>query len=285
MRSIIAVGETAVYFTNYLEKYPDFSFYTLNHTSAEFKVPIYSEMERYEQPLKGLKKYLSTVADDITYVVSGGEHVSLVSLQVLKHIKNKNVDIVYLQPDLDTLNKTGIMLHNLVHGVLQEKTRSHTFKGFTVFDLAEVKKISGTVTLGKMNEAVIHCCAQHWQTHLWLSSLDPVFEIREEKIKNAVISTLSYCDFSLTTTTNLGNLLFTREKEVLLGIPEKRLNEDTNLHNEIMSNFKHYREQEVSTSIKVCGVPFEQEIVYVKSSTTAVQNKMLEETIDKEQNQ
>ena len=89
----------------------------------------------------------------------------------------------------------------------------------------------------------------------------------------------------MTTTTNLGNILFTREKEVLLGIPEKRLNEDTNLHNEIMSNFKQYREQEVSTSIKVCGVPFEQEIVYVKSSTTAVQNKMLEETIDKEQNQ
>ena len=56
MRSIVAVGTTAVYFSNYLEKYPEFSFYTLSHTQAEFKIPIFTELERYEEPIKGLKK-------------------------------------------------------------------------------------------------------------------------------------------------------------------------------------------------------------------------------------
>ena len=240
MRSIVAVGDVALNFANYLQKYPEFSIYTFAHTGAEFKIPVFKDIERYEDNIKGLKKYLSTVADDVTFVVSGSEPVSLISLQVLQLLVKKNVDIVYLQPDLDVQSETGQQLHNLVSGVLQEKTRSHVFKGLTVF------------------------------------------EISEQKIKNAVISSISYCDFSLTNVTKLGNLLFTREREVLYGIPEKRINEDTELHNEIVNNFKEFKEEDVRTSVRVFSVPFENEIVYVRNSTTAVQNKLLQETVDKQ---
>ena len=282
MRSIVAVGDVALNFANYLQKYPEFSIYTFAHTGAEFKIPVFKDIERYEDNIKGLKKYLSTVADDVTFVVSGSEPVSLISLQVLQLLVKKNVDIVYLQPDLDVQSETGQQLHNLVFGALQEKTRSHVFKEFTVFDLAEVKKVSTAVLLGSYKKQMAETCAQHWQTFQWLSSEEPVFEISEQKIKNAVISSISYCDFSLTNVTKLGNLLFTREREVLYGIPEKRINEDTELHNEIVNNFKEFKEEDVRTSVRVFSVPFENEIVYVRNSTTAVQNKLLQETVDKQ---
>ena len=59
MKSVIAIGTTAVHFGNFLESYPEYTLYSFDHTDAEFNIPVFSDIERYEEPLKGLKKYIS----------------------------------------------------------------------------------------------------------------------------------------------------------------------------------------------------------------------------------
>ena len=282
MKSVITIGTAAVHFGNFLESYPEYTLYSFNHTGAEFSVPIFSDIERYEDPIRGLKKYLSTVADDVVCVISGGELVSLITLQVLEKIKNKNIEIVYLQPSLDMLNKTCVLVHNLVQGVLQEMTRSHVFQMFYLFDLGCVKNVTPDVVLGEIEKTVAQSCATHFHTFNWLSSQESDFGLNEDKIKNATISTLSYCDFNLTKVTDLGRLLFIREQEVFYGIPEKQVKEDTTLYDKILKSFKDFKKENIRTSFNVCSVPFENEVVYIKNSTTAVQNKVLKETLDKE---
>ena len=281
MKSVITIGTPAVHFGDFLESYPEYTLYSFNHTRAEFKVPVFSDVKRYEEPLAGLKKHLSTVADDVVCVVSGGEVVSLVALQILKKVKNKNIEIIYLQPQLDILNKTGIMVHNLVHGVLQEMTRSHVFKRFYLFDLEAAKNVTPKTILSEVSKTVAAMCAQHYHTYNWLSSQDSVFGVNEDKIENATISALSYCDFDLTNITDLGILGFIREQEVFYGIPEKKLEEDTGLYDKVMKSFKDFKEEGVRASFNVFSVPFENEVVYIKNSTTAVQNNILKETLDK----
>ena len=281
MKSVITIGTPAVHFGNFLESYPEYTLYSFNHTHAEFKVPIFSDVKRYEESLKGLKKYLSTVAEDVVCVVSGGEVVALTALQILKTVKNKNIDIIYLQPPLDILNKTGIMVHNLVHGVLQEMTRSHVFKRFYLFDLKLIKKVTPNAILSEVPKKTAAMCAQHYHTYNWLSSQDSVFGVNEDKIENATISALSYCDFDLTNITDLGTLGFIREQEVFYGISEKKIEEDTELYDKVMKSFKDLKKEDVRASFNVYSVPFENDVVYIKNSTTAVQNKILKETLDK----
>ena len=281
MKSIITIGTPAVYFGNFLESYPEYTLYSFNHTHAEFKVPVFADVERYEESLTGLKKYLSTLGDDVVCVVSGGEVISLVTLQILKKVKNKNIEIVYLQPRLDILNKTGMMVHNLVHGVLQEMTRSHVFKRFYLFDLELAKKVTPNTILSEVSEKVASICAQHYHTYNWLASQDSVFSMKEDKIKNATISSLSYCDFDLTNITDLGTLNFMRQQEVFYGIPEKKIESDTELYDKVMKSFKGFKKENIRTSFSVYSVPFDQEVVYINNSTTAVQNKILKETLDK----
>jgi hypothetical protein len=108
-----------------------------------------------------------------------------------------------------------------------------------------------------------------------------VFGLNEDKIENATISSLSYCDFNLTNVTDLGILGFIREQEVFYGIPEKKLEEDTGLYDEVMKSFKSFKKEEIRTSFNVFSVPFDDEVVYIKNSTTAVQNKILKEALDK----
>tara|TARA_R110000851_G_scaffold16567_2_gene53838 strand:+ start:27173 stop:28030 length:858 start_codon:yes stop_codon:yes gene_type:complete len=281
MKSVITIGKPAVYFGDFLGTYPEYTLYSFNHTNAEFRVPIFSAAERYEDPLTGLDKYLATIADDLVCVISGGEVVSLICLQILEKLKNKNIEVIYLQPELDILNKTGIMVHNLVQGVLQEMTRSHVFKRFYFFDLALAKQVTPNAILSEVPKKVAEMCAQHYHTYSWLASQESVFGVNEDKIENATISSLSYCDFNLTNVTDLGILGFIREQEVFYGIPEKKLEEDTGLYDEVMKSFKSFKKEEIRTSFNVFSVPFDDEVVYIKNSTTAVQNKILKEALDK----
>ena len=281
MKSVITIGTPAGHFGSFLESYPEYALYSFNHMGAEFNIPIFADIERYEEPLKGLKKYISSVADDVTCVVSGGEVISLACLQILQKIKNKNIEIIYLQPPVDTLNKTGIMVHNLVHGVLQEMARSHVFKRFYLFDFELVKRITPNVVLGEVNKTTSRACAEHYHTFNWLASQKPIFGLNESTISNATISSLSYCDFNLTNITDLGTLGFIREQEVFYGIPEKQIKKDTDLYDKVMKSFKDFKKEDITTSFNICSVPFENEVVYIKNSTTAVQNKVLKETLDK----
>ena len=48
-----------------------------------------------------------------------------------------------------------------------------------------------------------------------------------------------------------------------------------------MKSFKDFKKEDVRASFNVFSVPFENDVVYIKNSTTAVQNKILKETLDK----
>ena len=91
MRSIVSIGESALLFAEFLASYPEYNTYTIGHSGSEFKVPIFSDPERYDKPINGLRRYLSTVSDEVTCVISGGEAVSLTSLKVLDQLKDQTV--------------------------------------------------------------------------------------------------------------------------------------------------------------------------------------------------
>ena len=281
MRSIVSIGETGALFAEFLAKYSEYNTYTIGHAGTEYKVPIFSSPERYDEPLEGMKEYLCTVSDDVTVVISGGETVSLCALKVLEPLQSKNVDIVYLQPTLNLLNQSAIMAHNLVHGVTQEMVRSKVFKRWYLFDLDLIKAVTPSVVLTEMKKSICHNAAHHYHTFNWLRAQQNIFGIDEESSTNAVISSLSYCDFNLTTVTDLGKLLFIREQEVYYGISEQKIKTDTELYDKVVKSFSDFKKEDVRSSFKVFSVPFEEDLVYVKNSTTAVQNKVLEETVDK----
>ena len=263
MRSIVSIGESALLFAEFLASYPEYNTYTIGHSGSEFKVPIFSDPERYDEPINGLRRYLSTVSDEVTCVISGGETVSLTSLKVLEQLKDKKVDIVYLQPKLDLLNQSATMAHNLVHGVTQEMVRSKVFNRWYLFDLDLIKSVTPNVVLTEMKKSIAASAARHYHTFNWLCSQDNLFGIDEESSQNAVISSISYCDFDLTTVTDLGKLLFIREQEVFYGISEQKVKTDTELYDKVVKSFSGFKKEDVRTSFKVFSVPYEEDIIYV----------------------
>jgi len=203
----------------------------------------------------------------------------------LEQLRDKKVDIVYLQPKLDLLNQSAIMAHNLVHGVTQEMVRSKVFNRWYLFDLDLIKSVTPNVVLTEMKKSIASSAARHYHTFNWLRSQDNLFGIDEESSQNAVISSISYCDFDLTTVTDLGKLLFIREQEVFYGISEQKVKTDTELYDKVVKSFSGFKKEDVRTSFKVFSVPYEEDLIYVKNSTTAVQNKVLVEAIDKASNE
>lgn len=282
MRSIVAIGESAYHFAEFLSPFPEYSVYTLGNKEEEFKIPVFTKAERYEDPIDGLGEYISTATEKVVCVVSGGDVCSLATLMILEHLKDRQIEIVYLQPNLQILNDGGTKVHNLVYGVLQEMTRSKVFNRFYLFDLELVRKITPKVPLGELPKAVSQNCAKHYQTYNWLSSQKPIFLMDEGISANSVISTIAYCDFNLTTQSELGMIRFIREQEVFYGLAENKVKEDTELYDKVLKSFTDFKKDDIRTSFKVFSVPYTEDVVYVRNSTTAVQNKILAEALDKD---
>lgn len=281
MKSIVAIGEQAFYFADSLSSYPEYNIYSFANTKAEFKLPVFTQAERYEEPIDGLKEYLATSSNEIICVVSGGEPVSLSTLVILEELKEKDIEVVYLMPNKQLLNEGKTRINNLVYGVLQEMTRSGVFKRFYLFELELVRKIMTKTALSEIQKSIAENCARHYHTYKWLASQEAVFSLEEEPSEKCVISSISYCDFDLTTESELGMIRFTREQEVLYGLSENKIKEDTELYDKVMKSFTDFKKEDVKSSFKVFPVPYEEDIIYVRNSTSAPQNKLLEEALDK----
>ena len=101
MRSLIAIGEKATLFVESLKDYPEYTSYCFRHGAKGdcFSVPVFSNAERYEEPLEGLQEFLKGCCEDVTAIVSGDEAINITTLQILKVISYKNIEIIFFKSD------------------------------------------------------------------------------------------------------------------------------------------------------------------------------------------
>ena len=97
MRSLIAIGAKATLFVEALKEYPEYTSYCFQHGHREdcFNIPVFSNSERYEEPLYGLSGFLAGCCEDVTAVVSGDEAINLTALQILENVKDKDIEIIF----------------------------------------------------------------------------------------------------------------------------------------------------------------------------------------------
>ena len=281
MRSLVAIGEKATLFAESLKGYPEYTSYCFRHGQQEdcFNVPVFTNSERYEEPLKGLQEFLKGCCEEVTAIVSGDEAVNLITLQVIEQIKDKNIEIIFFKADDKLLGSMMTQVHSLTYNVLQEYTRSGLFKKMFVFDLVEIDRFIAQAALQSFEKARMEFVAEHYHTLSWLRNSDPVAGTDVEHQPVNCLASIGVTDIELSEIKKLNKLDFVRERVYYYGIPEKKVKEDAGLRSKILEGYKDKMDENVSSSFKIYSIPFEQELVYVVEYTSAVQNKELKKLL------
>ncbi len=152
MISIIGIGNAASAIASKFSDIPQYDVYLLNdkikkNSKQKFKIKKFKNPEEYENNIPDVRKLFTNLADRVQVFVTGASFSSIYSLGILEQIKDKEIDIFYIKPDVELLNGDPRKVENIVFGVLQEYARSGMVKSFTIFSNENIEKIHTSINL------------------------------------------------------------------------------------------------------------------------------------------
>ena len=133
MISIVGLGNAASAIATKFANTSNYNVYLMNDklsrsSKYKFRLKSHQKPEDYENNIPDLKKFFKDLDDHVQFIIVGSSYSSNYSLGVLEQIKNKKIDVFYVQPDIELLSKTRKMQERVTCGILQEYARSAALK-------------------------------------------------------------------------------------------------------------------------------------------------------------
>lgn len=224
---------------------------TIDTRLADLLLPKSKTMEEAEQNTPEFEKLKSLKNQEIIFITSGSGNTSGSILRILEQIKDNAVDIIYIRPDLDLLNKEQILKERVAYKVLQETTRAGLFRRVYLLDnktiASSIAEISLEDYFEKINQAIVF-------TFNFINYiLDEESTIRENLTETKEVSRI--CTF--------GSYSFDREEEsyffpiqhitekYLLYCLSKKTIQNKNILDKISNQIKKASKDDVNATYKI----------------------------------
>jgi len=152
MISIIGIGTGASKIASNFASVSNYEVYQLNdkvekNTEAEFRIDSYSTPEEYENNIPDLSNFFADIRTRVQVFVVGSTMSSNYVLGILQQIKDKEIDLFYIQPDVELLSDVPKVLESLTFGILQEYARSGAFRTITLLSNLNLEKVLGDLPI------------------------------------------------------------------------------------------------------------------------------------------
>ncbi len=152
MISIVGLGNAASAIADLFSEIKQYKVYKLNskiekNTKYNFKLKTYEKPEDYDSNIPSVKKLFSNLDDSVQFFIVGGSYSSNYALGILEQIKDKKIDLVYVQPDTELLTGYPVLIENATFGILQEYARSGLFNSITLISNLSIEESLGDINI------------------------------------------------------------------------------------------------------------------------------------------
>jgi hypothetical protein len=152
MISVVGLGGAASRIAMKFDELPQYNVYCLNSrvkrtSKYKFRLKKHETPEECEQHTPNVKKFFKDVDQKVHFIVAGASFSSNFALGILEQIKDKEVDLFYIKPDIELLAGVPKLMENAVFGVLQEYTRSGLFNSITLISNLKLEEIIHNVPI------------------------------------------------------------------------------------------------------------------------------------------
>ena len=152
MISIIGIGRGASQIAQKFSSIKNYEVYCLNdkiktNTDRAFKLKKFKTPEEYEKNIPDLREFFSSIRGRAQIFVMGSSMSSNYVLGVLQQIKHKDIDLFYVQPDVELLTGMPRVLEKITFGILQEYARSGLFRNITFLSNLSLEQVLGEIPI------------------------------------------------------------------------------------------------------------------------------------------
>ena len=182
MISMVGLGNAASGIVASFENISNYEVFYLNsqknNAKNHFHIESYPSPEEYEKNIPNLKKFFKNINHRIQVFITGASYSSNYSLGILEQLKDKEVDVFYIKPDIELLTGIPKLIENVVFGVLQEYARSGLLRSLTLLSNLNIE-----------------------------NTLDQIpIKTYYETINNSIFSTVHYLNYFEFTEPEIGNI-------------------------------------------------------------------------------
>lgn len=271
METIVALGKPAIRLAREFNHFPQYKIISIGPVDSErFDAHIQLEPGKTPEDTENQTPQVETsMQSPVLFILVGGSSVSPASLRILEQLKEKEIHILYIRPDVDFLSSKDRRMEKIVFGVLQEYARSNCFERMFVVSNSAVAASLGETPISelysKINKQIAHCV--HMLNVLdhsvpMISSFSDFSET--SKIFTIGISTLNSEEV------NFYDLEETKEKRFYVAVPKTQINSDPKLLENIKNKVK--QDKTINKQIAVYPTDYTETFIYTLSATNKIQS-------------
>jgi len=288
MISTIGIGNGACAIAEKFNPIPQYNVYLLNNkieknSKYKLKLKECAAPEEYEENIPNVKSFFASLDNTLQVFVIGGASSTNYALGILEQVKEKKIQLFYVQPDIELLTGIPKLQEATAFGALQQYARSGLFESMTLISNLSIEKTLGNTpiktyfdTLNQSIFSTVHYINyfNHQEPEIGtVSKASPINRIRTAALLN--MKTLEE------------NWLFEldspREMCYYLCINDKRLATEGGLHKKIVDMLKEKPKNAFrKISYAIYETDHEQDFGFCVAHTNVVQEKKTLDMLDQE---
>ena len=282
MISLVGIGTAGENVVNCFTDNKEYDTYVLSdnvtrNTKYKRKIKYQEKLEDYESSIPDLTKFFSSINDHVQVFVCGSGRTANATLAILQYLRNKKMDIYYIEPDTDLLLGTTKLQERAIFGILQEYTRSGLFNSFTVFSNPTLEQSIGSVPIKKyfdtINKTIYYCV--HYKN--LFDHTNPIIGNLESTSDIQRIRALGRIDPYNLKENWYYELDNSRDVCYYICISTEKLEKDGDLHKKIIGHLKDKpRNAFKNVSYANYESPFETDFGFCVAHTNVIQQKTLD---------
>jgi len=158
---LVGLGKAGCSIARAFGKFPQYDTYGIDvEKQADITIKKRKTHEDYDTHFPNLKRKLKFSDEDLYVVVCGAGQISGGILRLLEQLKNNDITILYIQPDLTLASEVQKKQEKIVRNVLQEYARSGLVDSIWLLDNQMVEKGIGDVPIlgyyDVLNQAIVN---------------------------------------------------------------------------------------------------------------------------------
>jgi len=236
-----------------------------------FSLKRYESPEEYEKNTPNFKKFFHDISDDVLFITSGDSELASCSLKLLEQIKNKNISVSYIIPEIEFLSETQILQSRAIFKIFQEYARSALFAELILLDEKNTETIIGDLPITEVadsyNSLIYNCINSIYN----LQNADPIIKYDSKPNPTNRICSIGYYDLESDTEKLFFNLNLIQNKCYNFFINEENLKNDNTLYKKIKQKIKSKTGDNIKLSYTIHSTKNNNNYCYLKAYTKIIQ--------------
>ena len=279
--NIIGLGKAGCKIAELFNQYSQYTVFKLDSDEKLKRkkncihIPTQGSVELYDSNPVNLNKLKKNLDDDkeLYFILCGTGKVAGSSLWILRELSDYKINIIYIKPNLETIDNKSKLRHRVHFHVLQEYARSGVFERFIIIDNTMVSDIIGKTSIlnyyNNINKFILNTI--HWLNIY--NNTEPVFDTYRDEIKTSRICTLSFVDMEEEEEREIFFLKNCNKIKYFYGVNRIKIESDDSLLEKV--NRISTKDKEDKTSISYCIYPTDLDtgVCFALKSSSTIQQE------------